>query len=234
MLCLLTVVPQCSTFKLCFLLLQQLLILCEIKLFLIIFHHILRHKKIWSGLLKQSNQTGNISISLASLVSQNTQLYTRPEESLYFKVFKNVAKNYFFVAPEPIIGPIIVIKVHFFTSILSSSASTQFNSTSTQTKAEVSFILKQIQLATHPTDQTSRERRLKCQFQFQLKQRLMLGLFSNNFFSHPPTFPDLEWKETQVDHFMNFKMTKLNTQDFVKTTSRRPQLNSTQLQLNSN
>ena len=54
----------------------------------------------------------------------------------------------------------------------------QLNSTSTQTKAEVSFILKQIQ----PPDQTSKERRLICQFQFQLKQRLMLGLFSNNFF----------------------------------------------------
>ena len=55
-----------------------------------------------------------------------------------------------------------------------SSASTQPNSTSTQTKAEVSFILEQIQPPSHPPDQTSRERRLKCQFQFQLKQRLRL------------------------------------------------------------
>ena len=37
-----------------------------------------------------------------------------------------------------------------------------------------------------------------------------------------------------MDHFMNFKITKLNTQNFVKTTSRRqaqPQLNSTSTQL---
>ena len=59
-------------------------------------------------------------------------------------------------------------------------------------KAEVSFILKQIQPPTHPTthppDRTSRERRLKCQFQFQLKQRLRLSLLSNKFF-YPPTNP---------------------------------------------
>ena len=71
-----------------------------------------------------------------------------------------------------------------------SSASTQLNSTQLNfnSKAEVSFILKQIQPATHPPDRTSRERRLKCQFQFQLKQRLRLSLLSNKFF-YPPTNP---------------------------------------------
>ena len=49
--------------------------------------------------------------------------------------------------------------------------STQLNSTSTQSKAEVSFILRQIQ----PPIQNSSERTPKSKFQFQLEQWLMLG-----------------------------------------------------------
>ena len=66
--------------------------------------------------------------------------------------------------------------------------STQLNFNS---KAEVSFILKQIQPPTHPPDRTSRKRRLKCQFQFQfqLKQRLRLSLLSNKFFYPPRQSP---------------------------------------------
>ena len=90
--------------------------------------------------------------------------------------------------------------------------STQLNFNS---KAKVSFILKQIQPPTHPPDRTSRERRLKCQFQFQLQlqQRLVLIYCRTNSFTHPPTHPgnhpatppDQNWKETWVDHFMDFK-----------------------------
>ena len=59
---------------------------------------------------------------------------------------------------------------HVSSELLFFKAQPKLNSTSTQTKAEVSFILKQIQPAfqppprtpNHPTDQTVSERRLKC------------------------------------------------------------------------
>ena len=67
------------------------------------------------------------------------------------------------------------------------------NSTQLQLKLRLRlsiFSNKSSHPATHPPDQNSRERRLKCQFQFQfqLKQRLRLGLLSNKYF-YLPTDP---------------------------------------------
>ena len=68
------------------------------------------------------------------------------------------------------------------------------NSTQLQLKLRLRLSIssnKSSHPATHPPDQNSRERRLKCQFQFwfQLKQRLRLGLLSNKYFYLPTEAP---------------------------------------------
>ena len=96
------------------------------------------------------------------------------------KHISNYFKNLLFIIIEHIWFVLLMLMFFYVCCCFCfcCQAQPQLNSTLTQIKAEDSFILKQIQ----PPDQTSKERRLICQFQFQLKQRLMLGLFSNNFF----------------------------------------------------